>query len=297
MRICVFTLTIAMLFSACNNTNVLPSSTGNKSDILVVATELFWSNNKSKIKQIFEQPIYGVNTLEPTFKIIHINQFEFKNIFKRNKNILIFEENIKSSIHKNKWATNQLVVFLNVNTNQTLNLESLNKTVKIFEANELDLIKNEIKKKSSKLIEQDINNNFSVKTFFPSIYTVIENKENFFWATYNPPNEEEIQHIMFFVIDSKSPSDKMCLNYTDSVISNNIFGNKDNTYVTIEELYEPICENNICRGLWKLENGFMGGPFLLKKYNRDKKTIISVGLVFAPQKNKRDYMKNLEAIL
>ena len=79
MRICVFTLTIAMLFSACNNTNVLPSSTGNKSDILVVATELFWNNNKSKIKQIFEQPIYGVNTLEPTFKIIHINQFALQN--------------------------------------------------------------------------------------------------------------------------------------------------------------------------------------------------------------------------
>ena len=104
-----------MLFSCCNNSNVLPSSTGNKSDILIVATESFWSNNKSKIKQIFEQPIYGVNTLEPTFKTIHINHFEFKNIFKRNKNILIFGENIKSSIYKNRWAKNQLVVFLNEN--------------------------------------------------------------------------------------------------------------------------------------------------------------------------------------
>ena len=65
----------------------------------------------------------------------------------------------------------------------------------------------------------------------------------------------------------------------------------------IEELYQPVCENNSCRGLWKLQNGFMGGPFLLKKYYRGEKTIISVGLVFAPQKNKRDYMKNLEAIL
>ena len=159
------------------------------------------------------------------------------------------------------------------------------------------MIKNEIRKKSNKQVEKDIYNNFSVKTFFPSIYTIVENKENFFWASYNPPNIEEIQHLMFFVIDSKSASDKKCLNYTDSVISNNIFGNKDNTYVKIEELYEPVCENNICRGLWKLQNGFMGGPFLLKKYYRGKKTIISVGVVFAPQKNKRDYMKNLEAIL
>ena len=297
MRTFVFTFALVMLFSCCNNSNVLPSSTGNKSDILVVATESFWSNNKSKIKEIFEQPIYGVNTLEPTFKTIHINHFEFKNIFKRNKNILIFGDNIKSSIYKNKWAKNQLVVFLNENKNKILSSESLNKTLKIFEANEIDLIKNEKRKKSNKQAEKDIYNNFSVKTFFPSIYTIVENKENFFWASYNPANIEEIQHLMFFVIDSDSASDTKCLNYTDSIISNNIFGNKDNTYVKIEELYQPVCENNSCRGLWKLQNGFMGGPFLLKKYYRGEKTIISVGLVFAPQKNKRNYMKNLEAIL
>ena len=77
---------------------------------------------------------------------------------------MIFEENIKSSIHKNKWAKNQLVVFLN--ENKILSSESLNKTLKIFEANEIDLIKNEIRKKSNKQVEKDIYNNFSVKTFF-----------------------------------------------------------------------------------------------------------------------------------
>ena len=91
---------------------------------------------------------------------------------------------------------------------------------------------------------------------------------------------------MFFVIDSNSASDTKCLNYTDSIISNNIFGNKDNTYVKIEELYQPVCENNSCRGLWKLQNGFMGGPFLLKKYYRGEKTIISVGLVLLHKKIK-----------
>ena len=75
---------------------------------------------------------------------------------------------------------------------------------------------------------------------------------------------------MFFVIDSNSASDTKCLNYTDSIISNNIFGNKDNTYVKIEELYQPVCENNSCRGLWKLQNGFMGGPFLLKNIKGQK---------------------------
>ena len=102
---------------------------------------------------------------------------------------------------------------------------------------------------------------------------------------------------MFFTIDSKLMNITSCLDYTDSILSNNLFGVIENSYVSIEELYEPICEDNICRGLWKLENGFMGGPFIMKKYYVENKTIISVGIIFAPQKNKRNYVKNLEAIL
>ena len=39
----------------------------------------------------------------------------------------------------------------------------------------------------------------------------------------------------------------------------------------IEPLYPPFYDNNIYRGLWKLENGFMGGPFLIKTYFIEEK--------------------------
>ena len=180
MKACVFIATILFLFSCNDRPSLLPTSTGNKSDILVVASELFWNKNKSKIKEVFEKSIDGLNAVEPAFKIIHINQHEFKNIFKRNRNILIFEDKIKSSIHKDKWAKNQLVVFLRENKNQISDSENLKKTLKIFEANEIDLIKKEINKKSNKSIEKDIYKNFSIKTFLPNIYTIVENQESFF---------------------------------------------------------------------------------------------------------------------
>ena len=53
------------------------------------------------------------------------------------------------------------------------------------------------------------------------------------------------------------------------------------------------------RGLWELENDYMGGPFvsfttLDKKRNR----IITVeGFVFAPRYDKHNYIRKLEAIL
>jgi hypothetical protein len=41
----------------------------------------------------------------------------------------------------------------------------------------------------------------------------------------------------------------------------------------------------------------MGGPFLIKTYFIDKKVVVTVGLIFAPNDRKRNYIRTLEAIL
>ena len=84
---------------------------------------------------------------------------------------------------------------------------------------------------------------------------------------------------------------------TDSVFSNNLYGNEKNKYVIIEPLYAPHLYNNIYRGLWKLKNGFMGGPFILKSYIKEDQITISAGLIFSPATTKRNQIKELEAIL
>ena len=65
----------------------------------------------------------------------------------------------------------------------------------------------------------------------------------------------------------------------------------------IEHSYPPYYNDKNYRGLWKLEFGFMGGPFLIKTYFIDDKIVVNVGLIFAPQSRKRSYIKELEAIL
>ena len=41
----------------------------------------------------------------------------------------------------------------------------------------------------------------------------------------------------------------------------------------------------------------MGGPFLIKTYLVKDKLIVVAGVIFAPQRKKRNHMKMLEAIL
>jgi hypothetical protein len=53
------------------------------------------------------------------------------------------------------------------------------------------------------------------------------------------------------------------------------------------------------RGLWKLENAFMGGPFISHTMldEKNNRVITVEGFVYAPSLDKRNYVRELEAIL
>jgi hypothetical protein len=53
------------------------------------------------------------------------------------------------------------------------------------------------------------------------------------------------------------------------------------------------------RGLWRVEGDFMGGPFVsISQIDEQRNRIVTVeGYVYAPKYNKREYIRQLEAIL
>jgi hypothetical protein len=53
------------------------------------------------------------------------------------------------------------------------------------------------------------------------------------------------------------------------------------------------------RGLWKLENAFMGGPFInISLLDENRNRVVTVdAFVYAPGLDKRNYVREVEAIL
>ena len=293
-----YLIVVLFFLSACSDgIKTLPSSTGILSEVIFVVEDLLW---ETKVKDIafktFGAPIQGLTQDESDFRIIHVNHREFKSILRTHKNIVIIASNVTTSNQQDKWASGQLVVQLEFENNRLT--KDLNKVKSIFRVREIKILRNAIAKLSQKTQEKNIKEQYNIKTLVPAEYTIIRDTLDLFWATYNPEKKEEIKHLFVFSFEPKEINlQKEVLQKTDSIFTKYLLGSKEGQHVKIEDRFSPIYSENTYRGLWKLERGFMGGPFLIKTYFFNKKVVVTAGIIFAPNDRKRSYIRTLEAIL
>lgn len=294
-----FAILILLLSSCSESDKTLPHSTGANSEVLFVVADLLWESQiKELVLNSFGSSIQGLNQNETEFRIIQVNHSEFKSILKTHKNIIIIAKDVMQSTQQNKWAYNQLVSQLNWQENTKETQISLKKLKVVYDQKELKAIRKSFAKTSQKNNEELLNNNFGIEVIIPKGYKVIYNSDSIFWATFNPTKSEEIKNMLSFSFTPYSSNlQEEVLQKTDSVFAKYLEGEKIGSFVRIEPQYPPYYNDNIYRGLWKLEKGFMGGPFLLKTYFIENKVVVNVGLIFAPQSRKRNFIKELEAIL
>lgn len=297
MRVCI--LFLFVFFSCSSPQKTLPNSTGKNYEIIFVVDDSLWIKSiKLLVEQSFETMIKGLPQKERMFNVIQVNNKEFKSILKTHKNIVIVSEEIKTYSKKNKWANNQFVALLNWNNEADFFLEELIRLREVFLLKEVSNIRKKLLKHSQKEAEKKIKNFFNIEIVVPKEYSVLKIDSTFFWANFDPLNSDEIKNIMIFSFKPNNTSlQKQVLQKIDSVLEKNLHGEKEGSYVKIENKYPPYFSNNLYRGLWKLENGFMGGPFIARTYIDSSKIIVNLGVVFAPQELKRKYIQEFEAIL
>ena len=295
-----YLIVFLFVLSACSDgIKTLPSSTGILSEVIFVVEDALWENQVKDVAfRTFGVPIQGLTQDESSFRVIQVNHSEFKSILKTHKNIVIIAKNVPTSNQQDKWANDQLVVQLEFKHEDNELTKDLNKVKAIFEFREIRILRNSISKSSQKIQEKHIKEEFNIETLIPSEYTIIKDTVALFWATYNPEKQEEIKHLFVFSFEPKEINlQQEVLQKTDSIFAKYLLGAKQGQHVKIEDMFSPVYSENTYRGLWKLEGGFMGGPFLIKTYFIDKKVVVTVGLIFAPNDRKRNYIRTLEAIL
>jgi hypothetical protein len=216
---------------------------------------------------------------------------------------------------KDEFARGQEVLHLFGKTDQELIENLVNNRAKIlqhFNSIEKDRLTATIYNKGAeeKGIRELIEKKFSCSIKVPSGYEIAIEEEDFIWIRQFGQDVDKNFFISYKDYTSEEAfENKQVVNFRNAIAKKYLFGDPENpeSYVVTEEFIAPIhSQVNFAnkyaiesRGLWKTNNISMGGPFLSYTFVDEKlnRLYYIEGFVYCPGKNKRDFIKELEAIL
>jgi len=311
-------LATLFLFSCGSDSTVMHKNiTGKAGELVVVISKNSWEGTPGKlIRETLAQSHIGLPQDEPLFDVIDIPHAAFKDIFKSTRNII--QTNISAdvttpgiSFTDDVWAYPQATVKIRAK-NAAQFEELFNKNREKILSYFLMAEKERITMNYSKIFEKGVynvlNNDFGVTMKVSPGFVIAEQKKDFLWFKYETP--EISQGIIVYTFPYVSDS-AFTVNYQlpirDSLLKSNVPGPLDGSYMTTEKLFEQtynVFKHNgnyasEMRGLWRVQNDFMGGPYIaLSELDAaNQRVITAYAYVYAPSKDKRNYLRQVEAMI
>jgi hypothetical protein len=309
-------LFVSLVLFSCQkkNDNLHRKTTGKINTISVIIDDQLWNGEiGDSIRNKFASPVVGLPQEEPLFSI---NQYPIKlleGFMTDSRTIIVVkkgEEN-KFEIRKNQYASPQNVFHISGKTGTDI-IACLEKNAPqmIQLIKELEIAESQRINSQSLRNPKVIANKFHIALKIPSTYAYVLHKSNLLWLK-KEINGGSISLLIYQVpIDYlKKDSDLISkiIKMRDSVGNLYISGTEPKTSMITEEAYAPYFskisldgkEAYETKGTWELKNDFMGGPFINyaiidEDYNR---VLVLEGFCYAPSKDKRDLMHELESII
>jgi hypothetical protein len=295
---------------------IMPNVTGGTGEVLVVMDQLNWENSAGDLLQdILKEEYPGLPQSEPLFDVIQVTASSFDGVYKFHRSVVLTTVSSglepKIRYRPDVWSKPQLVVQIEAPTVTALReLISENEaTIKSFLVQyDRNRLMNVYKDSKDPAIQKDITTHHQVRLAIPRGYNMDFSREDF--TSVSIESSDLSQVILVYDYPANGPED---LNIANIIKKRNNFtktytkGPRDGSYMVIASMFEPIAydvkNNNMdvveLRGLWDLENGFMGGPFVSHSvYDAKRGRIVTVdGYVYHPNQKKRVKMRQLEAII
>jgi hypothetical protein len=322
----VFSLSFILTLFACGgiqqngSDKILPSSSGKYGEVLVVVDSTYENRKTGEaLQEIFYKALEGLPQKEAQFRMSTVEPDKFRSILKRSRNILKLniekgrKTNIK--IEENVWAKNQLLIQITAASDEDAAriLRKNTQTIRnYYNEKEIERLQAQFSKKPNQDFIKKLKTEYGLYLKVPPGFVMMENNENGFWIKKEKQvgKHQIMQGLAFYsepyTADSLFNTENM-IETRDEFTKPNIQGTRENSYMTVYQEYEPVVNelnlNNSYskefRGLWNMENDFMGGPFIhyvLVDEQRNRLVHLD-GFVYAPKFNKREYVRELEALI
>lgn len=316
-------LVLFLMLSSCDqksNRSDKVRSIGNTSEILVVVeNEQQWENSIGKVIQYhLGKPQYGLNQEEPIFDLAHIQKKSFNDLFKKHRNILIVDIDQKVTepkieLHEDYWSKPQKIIKITAPSSTafkaTFSQHSESFRLKYNQA-ERERILNVFRTTSPNKVTKKVLEKFDLHITIPRDYYLAKSEKDFIWI--RKETEKFSQGIIIFsepYVDTAQFAHASIISRTNRFQQQFIPGGIEDSYMSTDTEYIPPASEIITdyftdfavetRGLWKVEGDFMSGPFVSYTFVEpvNNSIITLMGYVYQPNKDKRDLLRQLEAIL
>ena len=317
-------LCAAMLTAACEDGGKeakLPDSKGLPCELLVVCDpEIQRCDLKDSVKAVTESETPGLGAAENIFRTNNIGSPGYTNVFWAMHTKVFFEidRTVKApqmGVAHDVKAKPQIEVYVKAPSVDSMRAflsqkkELIQQTLMDFQVERLSTL---TRTKYSKKVSDDLQATCGYTVKMPTDMVATKKGKDFLWGGSNR-NTRDI-NFLFYTLSwegDEMPSVERYVAWRDSVLKANVPGGKPGQWMTTSRGMEgnPVVWPRLrkirgqqtleVRGLWELQGGFMGGPFvaLVNVDSTEHKVVVREGFVYNPEGQKRDLMRQLEGAL
>lgn len=289
---------------------VKPTSTGKLGELVVVMPESWWQDTAGvAFRHYFGSEYPGLPQRETRFTVVQIPPSAYNKLFKTHRNLVLVEEDSAGlGFEYNRFATDQLVMAIEAPS--PMEFTKLLKEKGADAANQFTDAEIKRLDRAHRLVKTNDAYNelreMGLEITIPNDFRLNMMEDDFIW--FFRDKREVTQGILIYVGDPLPDlgMEQAIVAARDSMTLR-VEGEVEGTYMRVEQLYAPVVRATETqgrfametRGLWKMENDFMGGPFVnYTIWDEDgNRTVVVDGFVYAPGKDKRNYVMELEAII
>lgn len=319
MKKIFFILSSLIAIVGCGNSKaLLPNVSGKAGEIIVVIDKNDWEGALGNdVRELLACDCPWLAQQESLYSLVNVPAGGFGDLFKIHRNIVYFMINSQLDstgvqYRHDVWAAPQCLVQVNARTSDEASrlLGENGKTIVSFiEQAERDrVIRNSIRYEERSIAEK-VSEVFGGSPHFPMGYKLKKITPDFAWIA--DEKQYTIQGILIYRYPAVGDADELSVGRIiakrNETLRTNVPGMFENTWMTTGNYLPPQLEFlryrgrefAQVRGLWEVENDYMGGPFVSHSfYSPDgESVIVAEAFVYAPKYDKRQYLRQVESIL
>jgi len=294
----------------------LPAISGKTGEIGVIASKIQWEAEiGNSIREVLAAEYPYLPQREPYYRLFNVPEESFNKVFRVHRNLLRVIVNDTCSlgmkINRNIWAEPQTMLTITAPDEQSAaqfiagNAKAIRDVYETAERNRV--ISNAIAFQNSALVKV-VESAFGGSPYLPKDFSLKKQSSDFYWISNETTYTNQGIFIYRFPYEDQS---QFTANYLiakrDEVMKANVPATTEGSYMITNPAITPGFEFKTLdgrrfaeiRSLWDTHNDFMGGPFISNAFlSQDNKEVIVIeGFVYAPSKDKRDLLRNLQSII